>query len=427
MYGIPDDVVDRVAQSRDASWVANAAPALRRGAQWNVGLNPMFHAHRSAASVINDPRRGSHAIETQARDQRDRDHDDDDPDRAVAQRIEHVAVRERNDRARRAAQRARDAGDRAQRARDRRVNGESRPHQREPEQRDRAGAHVAAVDRRRRRRLHGSRAYDRGRVPRELVVPSRTGAPGRGLYTHAIRIATNPSAAGEPAGTRSARVACQRRCSLATRTPSITYSACTPTGMPLTLAPRRCANSQANRLRVSGGSESRRSMNAWIAATSAGVTALTSHPATGLERHRCARPRRPSRALGSRIALAHDERARGEISEPLVVARRDDRDRAGEVQGREEVDQAQHGADQARGEAHRPTTAAHDPEACGALADRASRAEHLEEHVVGEDRCEAEDDQHRADPATWKRDGHEDECDDDAELNEAVDEAGDEA
>lgn len=37
VYGIPDDVVDRVAESRDASWVANAAPALRRALSGTSG------------------------------------------------------------------------------------------------------------------------------------------------------------------------------------------------------------------------------------------------------------------------------------------------------------------------------------------------------------------------------------------------------
>ena len=146
-------------------------------------------------------------------------------------------------------------------------------------------------------------------------------------------------------------------------------------------------------------------MNAWIAGDLGRGHGAHVPPRDRFERHRRARPRRPARALGSRVAFAHDERAGGEIAEPLVVAARDDRDRADEIHVGKEVDQSQHVADQAGDEPDRLATAAHDPEAGRALAGRASRAEHLEEHVVREDRREAEHDQHRGDPSGSERDG----------------------
>ena len=62
-----------------------------------------------------------------------------------------------------------------------------------------------------------------------------------------------------------------------------------------------------------------------------------------LERHG---DRRADLAVERRAAeaVARDERAPGEVAEPLVVLRRDDRDRADEVEQREEVDDAERGS-----------------------------------------------------------------------------------
>ena len=136
---------------------------------------------------------------------------------------------------------------------------------------------------------------------------------------------------------------------------------------PPTLGRRRSARSRASRLRGTASSALLRSRKRRSAASSA--SRQTAH----VPGRQLAGLGRLDRRGGLRddcrgARLAHHERAGREVAEALVRARREDRDRADQVEAREDVDETQHVAQRAGAERQRRAVVADHAQAAPALA-----------------------------------------------------------
>ena len=169
----------------------------------------------------------------------------------------------------------------------------------------------------------------------------------------------------------------QDRADFAAAMPSSSVSAGRPGGCPATFAPSRAARSRASPRRAAGVNASRRARNVRTAASSSCVIAETSHSASrrpGAERRRGQRllaGRAPAAARPAR--LAHDQRPRGEVAEPLVAARDEDRDDRRDVEQRRALDQPHQVADGARAQADRLAAVHHHAQARSAACPACGR------------------------------------------------------
>ncbi len=185
-----------------------------------------------------------------------------------------------------------------------------------------------------------------------------------------------------------------QRASLAATSISRNRSAPWSVGGPRARGANRAARSAPIWSRAGGSRWSRRCRKERTVATSVGLTALEV-PARGgrrqLDRHgRLEGEQRAGRARPG-DTIADDQRSGGQVAEPLVARRHQQRHHADGVRARQQVDEAHDVAHGAGHEADRPRVGRHHAQAGGPLAGGATAGQDLEQHVVPEEDQEGGD------------------------------------